>query len=155
MTKKSLFLLFFIPFFSVAQEYLFNGEPTPLLYKGYTNSFVINTDQKIKDTGTPLCFDGTVKITPNQSITEKPKYYIEVLDTVGRQKGRINISKQLNHPDGFQEKVFIDKFHFSILPFPETVVFIGSAMSGEKIETDQMFVQCLDFPGGFWGSGGV
>ena len=135
--RLKLFILFLLPFFSLAQGYLFNKDSLALFYKGYTNSFCINNNNR-ENTGTPLCFDGSVKIIPNQSSYEKLKYYIEVLDTVTRDRGTLNISKHLTHPDGFREKVFIDKFEFKIIPFPETILFIGNSTPGEKIDPNKM-----------------
>ncbi len=133
-TTKLLFLL--LPIISGAQEYSFNGETNAVLYKGFANTLIIN--KPAEDSGTPLCFDGTVKITPNQKQTTLPLYYVEVLDTVGRKKGRMNMSKYLRHPDGFKEKVFIDKFEFEIVPLPEVFLFVGPSLTGEKIEPDHM-----------------
>ena len=130
-------MLFLFPFVSLAQGYLFNKDSIALFYKGYTNSFEIKNNN-LENTGTPLCFDGSVKIIPDQSSYEKSKYYIEVLDTVTRDKGRLNISKYLIHPDGFREKVFIDKFEFKIIPFPETILFVGTVTPGEKINPNEM-----------------
>ena len=132
-----LIILIFLPIISEAQAYSFNEDSLALFYKGYTNSFVINNNN-IANTGTPLCFDGTIKIIPDQTSDEKPKYYIEVLDTVTRDKGRLNITKHLIHPDGFREKVFVDKFEFKIIPFPETFLFFGSSVTGEKLDSNQM-----------------
>ena len=83
----------------------------------------------------PLCFDGTTKITPSD---KENIYYIEVLDSVTREEGTLNITKYLTHPDGFQEKVFIDKFTFGIIPLPETVIFIGNSHSFEKINVNNL-----------------
>jgi len=132
-----LVIFVFLPFMSVAQGYLFNKDSIALFYKGYTNSFEIKNNN-LENTGTPLCFDGSVKIIPDQTSHQKPKYYIEVLDTVTRNKGRLNISKYLIHPDGFREKVFIDKFEFKIIPFPETILFVGTVTPGEKIDPKEM-----------------
>ena len=109
-------------------QYLFNSDTSAQLYHGYTNSFKC-------EKGTPLCFDGTTKITPSD---KENIYYIEVLDSVTRGEGTLNITKYLTHPDGFQEKVFIDKFTFSILPLPETVIFIGNSHSFEKIDVNNL-----------------
>tara|TARA_B100000674_G_scaffold209001_2_gene171022 strand:- start:125 stop:769 length:645 start_codon:yes stop_codon:yes gene_type:complete len=135
--KSKLFIFFLLPFVSAAQGYLFNKDTLALFYKGYTNSFEINNNN-VENTGTPLCFDGSIKIIPDQNSHENAKYYIEVLDTVTRNRGKLNISKHLTHPDGFIEKVFIDKFEFKIIPFPETILFVGSSSPGEKIDPKNM-----------------
>ena len=134
--KIQLVIWLFLPFITGAQEYLFNGDTLPLFFKGYTNTFVIK--KPLNKSGTPLCFDRTVKVTANQTITENPNYYIEVLDTVSRFKGILNITKIKAHPDGYREKVFVDKFEFKIHPLPETFLFVGFAVKGEKLDPDQM-----------------
>ena len=111
-----------------SQGYLFNGDSAALFYKGFANTF-INTG------GTPLCFDGSVKITPSDI---ENTYYVEVLDSVLRTGGKINITKYLTHPDGFEEKVFIDKFIFQIEPLPETFLFVGETASSGKINLNSL-----------------
>ena len=136
IVKVKLLLFIFLPFISVTQKYLFNGDTSAIFYKDYTNTFVIN--KSLNKSGTPLCLDRPVKITPNQTNAETPNYYIEVLDTVSRLKGHLNISKIKTHPDGYREKVFIDKFEFKIKPFPKTFLFVGIAGTGEKLDPEQM-----------------
>ena len=130
-----LLLLLSVPF-TGAQKYLFNGDTTALFYKGFTNTFIIK--KKIENSGTPLCFDGTVKTTLSQNSKINPKYYVEVLDTVTREKGSLNICKKKKHPDGFEENVFIDKFYFKLVPFPEIYLFVGDIETGNKLNTDRM-----------------
>ena len=127
MIKTFLLTCVLIPLnLNSQQSYLFNKDSTAKLFKGYTNTF------KNKE-GTPLCFDGSVKITPSDISN---LYYVEVLDSVTRPEGKINITKYLTHPDGFREKVFIDKFSFQIDPLPETVLFLGEIASPGIIDTN-------------------
>lgn len=124
-------ILFYIAFFLpniVLSQYLFNNDSSKVFYKGFTNTY--NCDK-----GTPLCFDGTLKITTSDN---ENQYYVEVLDSVSRDKGKLNIAKYLNHPDGFTEKVFIDKFSFSIKTLPETTIFIGNSSTNEKINKKEL-----------------
>ena len=99
MIRAFLFFALLLPN-RVMTQYLFNTDTSKALYKGFTNTFIC-------DKGTPLCFDGSIKITPSD---KENQYFVEVLDTVNRNKGKLNITKYLVHPDGFKEKVFIDKF---------------------------------------------
>jgi len=115
----------------VMSQYLFNNDSAKVFFKGFTNVYDC-------DKGTPLCFDGSVKITPSNN---ENKYYVEVLDSVSRDQGKFNIAKYLEHPDGFTEKVFIDKFNFIIKPLPETIIFIGTSSSGEKINTENLDIK--------------
>lgn len=110
---------------------LFNNDSAKVFFKGFTN--IYNCEK-----GTPLCFDGSVKITPSNN---ENKYYVEVLDSVSRDQGKLNIAEYLEHPDGFTEKVFIDKFSFIIKPLPKTTVFIGTSVSGEKINTENLDIK--------------
>lgn len=110
---------------------LFNNDSAKVFFKGFTN--IYNCEK-----GTPLCFDGSVKITPSNN---ENKYYVEVLDSVSRDQGKLNIAEYLEHPDGFTEKVFIDKFSFIIKPLPKTTVFIGTNVSGEKINTENLDIK--------------
>ncbi len=127
MIKVLFFIAFFLPNMIISQ-YLFNNDSSRVFYKGFTN--IYNCDK-----GTPLCFDGSLKIT----ISDKEnQYYVEVLDSVSREEGKLNIAKYLEHPDGFTEKVFIDKFSFTIKPLPETTVFIGKSTINEKINKKEL-----------------
>jgi len=136
--KRFVFLLLIAPNIVVAQH-LFNKDTAKVLYKGYTNSFVC-------EKGTPLCFDGSVLIS---SSNIENTYYIQVLDTVSRGNGKINIAKYLTHPDGFIEKVFIDKFSFQITPLPETLLYVGDSGPNSKIDTSNLNIHVgldVDFP---------
>lgn len=138
MIKGFLFILLFLPSVVLGQ-YLFNKDTARVLYKGFTNSFICKQ-------GTPLCFDGSVLISPSDV---ENTYYIEVLDTVSRNKGKINIAKYLTHPDGYREKVFIDKFSFQIIPLPETILYLGLAETNTKIDTSNLNLRvgiAADFP---------
>lgn len=123
-------IAFFIPNIVISQ-YLFNNDSSRVLYKGFTNVFTC-------EKGTPLCFDGSLKTTTSN---KENKYYVEVLDSVSRDQGKLNIAKYLEHPDGFTEKVFIDKFSFIIKPLPKTTIFIGTSISGEKINTENLDIK--------------
>ena len=123
-------IVFFIPNIVISQ-YLFNNDSSRVLYKGFTNVFTC-------EKGTPLCFDGSLKTTISN---KENKYYVEVLDSVSRDQGKLNIAKYLEHPDGFTEKVFIDKFSFIIKPLPKTTIFIGTSISGEKINTENLDIK--------------
>ena len=135
--KTLIILLLLLPArFTGAQKYLFNGDTTALFYKGFTNTFIIK--KTIENSGTPLCFDGTIKTTLSQNSNLNPKYYVEVLDTVTREKGSLNICKKMRHPDGFEENVFIDKLYFKMVPLPEIYLFIGDTETGNKLNKDKM-----------------
>jgi hypothetical protein len=127
MIKVLFFIAFFLPNMIISQ-YLFNNDSSRVFYKGFTN--IYNCDK-----GTPLCFDGSLKITTSD---KENQYYVEVLDSVSREEGKLNIAKYLEHPDGFTEKVFIDKFSFTIKPLPETTVFIGKSAINEKINKKEL-----------------
>ena len=72
--KNILGLICLIFPYVLCGQYLFNNDTSAQLYHGYTNSFKC-------EKGTPLCFDGTTKITPSD---KENIYYIEVLDSVTR-----------------------------------------------------------------------
>lgn len=127
MIRGVLFILLFMPSIVLGQ-YLFNKDTSIVLYKGFTNSFVC-------EKGTPLCFDGSFLISLSNV---ENMYYVEIQDSVTRNNGKMNIAKYLTHPDGFQEKVFIDKFSFQIIPFPETILYVGTAESNTKIDTSNL-----------------
>jgi len=124
-------ILFFVGFFIpniVISQYLFNNDSSRVFFSGFTNVFTC-------ENGTPLCFDGSLKIT----ISDKEnQYYVEVLDSVTRDECKLNIAKYLEHPDGFTEKVFIDKFSFTLKPLPETFIFIGKATKNQKINKKEL-----------------
>ncbi len=105
-------------------QYLFNNDTVKLVFSGFTNVFIC-------DKGTPLCFDGSIKVTPSD---KENLYFLEVLDSVTRTAGKVNIAKYMTHPDGFKEKVFVDKFTFQIQPLPETRIFIGNTYTSGKID---------------------
>lgn len=130
MMRFFFLIAFFIPNIVISQ-YLFNNDSSRVLYKGFTNVFTC-------EKGTPLCFDGSLKTTTSN---KENKYYVEVLDSVSRDQGKLNIAKYLEHPDGFTEKVFIDKFSFIIKPLPKTTIFIGTSISGEKINTENLDIK--------------
>ena len=50
----------------VMSQYLFNNDSAKVFFKGFTNAYDC-------DKGTPLCFDGSVKITPSNN---ENKYYL-------------------------------------------------------------------------------
>ena len=75
-------------------QYLFNNDTVKLVFSGFTNVFIC-------DKGTPLCFDGSIKVTPSD---KENLYFLEVLDSVTRTAGKVNIAKYMTHPDGFKEK---------------------------------------------------
>ena len=106
-------------------QYLFNNDTKKLVFSGFTNIFIC-------DKGTPLCFDGSIKVTPGDT---ENQYFLEVLDSVTRTEGKVNIAKYMTHPDGFKEKVFVDKFTFQIKPLPETIIYIGNTHTSGKIDT--------------------
>jgi len=138
MIRVYLFILFILPNLVLGQ-YLFNKDTAIVLYKGFTNTFVCKQ-------GTPLCFDGSVLITPSNV---ENLYYVEVLDTVSRSTGKINIAIYMELSDGFTEKVFIDKFSFQIIPLPETILYVGRSGPGTKIDTSDLSLRVEieeDFP---------
>jgi len=138
MIRVYLFILFILPNLVLGQ-YLFNKDTAIVLYKGFTNTFVC-------EQGTPLCFDGSVLFTPSNV---ENLYYVEVLDTVSRNTGKINIAKYMEHPDGFTEKAFIDKFSFQIIPLPETILYVGHSEPDTKIDTSNLSLRVdieEDFP---------
>lgn len=120
-------LFLFLCFSSVvfSQNQLFNDKKDTVLYTEYVNAVFIKE-------GTPLNFDGTILIEPTD---EKGLYYVVVLDTVTRPLGKLNLAAYLEAPNGEKEKVFIDKFSFNIKKGPEPILYIGQAVSGEKIDT--------------------
>ena len=85
--------------------------------------------------GTPLCFDGTLRVHPTD---KKGTYLIEVLDTVTRNTGTLNIAAYIDSPEGGREKVFIDKFSFIIKKGPQPKLYVGSALNGEKVDTTNL-----------------
>ena len=125
---RGLFLILLIIPNTLSGQYLFNKDTASVLYKGFTNTFIC-------EQGTPLCFDGSVLFSHSDV---ENMYYVEVLDTVSRNSGKINITKYLTHPDGFREKVFIDKFSFQIIPLPKTILYVGLAESNAKIDTSNL-----------------
>ena len=98
-----------------AQIYTFNSKKDSVFYTDIVNEFYIKQ-------GTPMCFDGTLKIHPTNKMGQ---YLIEVLDTVTRSTGLLNVASYVDSPDGSREKIFIDKFSFKILKGPQMVLFIG------------------------------
>jgi len=98
-----------------AQIYTFNSKKDSVFYTDIVNEFYIKQ-------GTPMCFDGTLKIHPTDKMGQ---YLIEVLDTVTRSTGLLNVASYVDSPDGSREKIFIDKFSFKILKGPQMVLFIG------------------------------
>ena len=57
----------------VIGQHLFNNDSVKVFFKGFTN--IYNCEK-----GTPLCFDGSVKITPSNN---ENKYYVEGLLSTG------------------------------------------------------------------------
>lgn len=138
MTKLFLLTLLIIPN-ALWSQYLFNNDTTRLVFSGFTNSFIC-------DKGTPLCFDGSIKVTPSD---KENQYFLEVLDTVSRTQGKVNIAKYMTHPDGFKEKVFVDKFLFQITPISDAVIHIGNTSSLGKLDTANLDLKValfLPFP---------
>lgn len=129
MIRLAFFLaLFFSGFTNAQQGYKFNEDTSRVFYKEFTNTFV-NID------GTPLCFDGTLRIHPTDILNQ---YYIEVLDTVSRDKGEIHLAKELIHPDGFKENVIIDKIVIRIEPLSETAIFLGKSKGSGAIDPEHL-----------------
>ena len=120
-------VLFFtlLSFSLQGQKYLFNNKKDTVFFSNYVNEFFVKQ-------GTPLCFDGTVKIYPTD---KKNKYLIEVLDTVTRVEGLLNVAAYVETPEGGTEKIFIDKFSFIIKKSPEPLLYIGKATSKEIVDT--------------------
>jgi hypothetical protein len=125
---KTTFFLFFICFTLQGQKYLFNNKQDSLFFTEFVNEFYLQE-------GTPLSFDGTLKFYQTNTAG---KYFVEVLDTVSRVTGNLNIVTYINTPDGRQEKVFIDKFSFNIVKGPEPKLFVGKALSGERLDTSSL-----------------
>ena len=107
------------------QQYLFNNKQDSVFLSGIVNEFYVNE-------GTPLCFDGTLRVHPTD---RKGNYLIEVLDTVTRNKGQLNIAAYTESPEGGREKIFIDKFSFVIKKGPLPALCLGKAVSGESPDT--------------------
>lgn len=122
---RVFFLFLFLTSHTFSQSYLFNNKKDSVLYTGYVNTLFV-------EEGTPLNFDGTIHVEPTK---EMGSYHVVVLDTVTRPYGKLNITSYLEGPNGEKEKVFIDKFSFNIKKGPEEVLYIGDAVSGEKIDT--------------------
>ena len=122
---RLFFLFIFLTSHTFSQNYLFNNKKDSVLYTGYVNSLFV-------EEGTPLNFDGTLFIEPTK---EMGLYLVVVLDSVTRPLGKLNTASYLEDSNGEKEKVFIDKFSFNIKKGPEAVLFIGDAVSGEKIDT--------------------
>lgn len=122
---RIFFLFVFLTSHTFSQSYLFNNKKDSVLYTGYVNTLFV-------EEGTPLNFDGTIHVEPTKEIGS---YHVVVHDTVTRLCGKLNITSYLEASNGEKEKVFIDKFSFNIKKGPEAVLFIGDAVSGEKIDT--------------------
>jgi hypothetical protein len=127
MVKKTIILsLFSIAFFSLqCQQYTFNDKQDSVFLTGIVNELFVKE-------GTPLCFDGTLNIHTTNRIGV---YLIEVLDTVTRDVGKLNIAAYTERPEGGREKIFIDKFTFNINKGPQPRLFLGQAVSGETLDT--------------------
>lgn len=127
MYKIIIFLSFFC--FSLhGQKYLFNNKKDTVFFSSFINELFVKE-------GTPLCFDGTLRVHPTD---KKGIYLIEVLDTVTRNTGTLNIAAYIDSPEGGREKVFIDKFSFIIKKGPQPKLYVGSAPNGEKVDTTNL-----------------
>lgn len=125
---KTTFFSFLFCFTLQGQKYLFNDKQDSIFFTDFVNEFYLQE-------GTPLSFDGTLKFYPTNSAG---KYLVEVLDTVSRASGILNVAAYVNAPDGGQEKAFIDKFAFKIVKGPKLKLFVGNASSGEKLDTSSL-----------------
>ena len=125
---KAVAFIFLFCFSLQGQQYLFNNKKDSVFLSGFVNEFYAKE-------GTPLCFDGTLKI----HLTDKRGVYlIEVLDTVTRNTGKLNIAAYTETSEGEREKIFIDKFSFLIKKGPKPILYIGKALSGETIDTTNL-----------------
>lgn len=125
---KATFFSFLICFTLQGQKYLFNDKQDTLFFTDFVNELYVQE-------GTPLSFDGILKFYPTNTAG---KYLVEVLDTVSRATGNLNVAAYVNAPDGSKEKVFIDKFSFNVVKGPEPILFVGNALSGEKLDTSSL-----------------
>lgn len=124
-------LFFFICFTLQGQKYVFNNKQDSVFLTDYVNEFYL-------EEGTPLSFDGTLKFYPTNIAG---KYLVEVLDTVTRGSGKLNIAAYVDAPEGGLEKVFIDKFSFNIHKGPEPKLFVGKVVSEGKLDTANLKVR--------------
>jgi len=127
MFKLTIFFSLFC-FSLKAQNYTFNTKNDSVFYTDMVNEFYTSI-------GTPMCFDGTLKIHPTNKMGQ---YLIEVLDTVTRLNGKLNITSYVDNPDGSKEKIFIDKFSFNIKKSPQRDLYIGDAVPLEKLDTSNL-----------------
>ena len=127
MVKKTTILfLFSIAFFSLqSQQYTFNNKQDSVFLTDIVNELFVKE-------GTPLCFDGTLNI---HTTNRMGVYLIEVLDTVTRDVGKLNIAAYTERPEGGRETIFIDKFTFNIKKGPQPLLFFGEVVSGEILDT--------------------
>ena len=128
---KITFFFILICFTLKGQKYLFNNNQDSAFFTDYVNEFYL-------EEGTPLSFDGTLKFYPTNIAG---KYLVEVLDTVSRDSGKLNVAAYIDAPEGGQEKVFIDKFAFNILKGPEPKLFVGKVVSEGKLDTANLKVR--------------
>ena len=99
---KVVVFIFLFCFSLQGQQYLFNNKKDSVFLSGFVNEFYTKE-------GTPLCFDGTLKI----HLTDKRGVYlIEVLDTVTRNTGKLNIASYTETSEGEREKIFIIKYNW-------------------------------------------
>ena len=119
MFKTAIFFSLFC--FSFQGQYLFNNKKDSVFFSNYVNELFV-------EEGTPLCFDGTLRIHPTD---KKNSYLVEVLDTVTRDTGKLNIAAYTETPEGGREKIFIDKFSFIIKNSPQPTLYLGNASQQE------------------------
>lgn len=123
MFKTAIFFSLFC--FSFQGQYLFNNKKEAIFFSNYVNELFVKE-------GTPLCFDGTLRVHPTD---KKNSYLVEVLDTVTRDTGKLNIASYTETPEGGREKIFIDKFAFVIKNNLQPTLYIGSASTLEIVDT--------------------
>ena len=120
-----------LSFSSEGQHYRFNTKEDAVFYTSFVNTLYC-------EQGTPLCFDGTIKISTTDSIGF---YLIEVLDTVTRAQGMLNLAAYIQTPEGGKEKIFIDKFTFKINKGPKPILFFGAVSGGSQIDTTNLNIE--------------
>tara|TARA_Y100000766_G_C18632688_1_gene471543 strand:- start:70 stop:678 length:609 start_codon:yes stop_codon:yes gene_type:complete len=123
MFKTAIFFSLFC--FSFQGQYLFNNKKDSVFFSNYVNELFVKE-------GTPLCFDGTLRVHPTD---KKNIYLVEVLDTVTRDTGKLNIAAYTETPEGGREKIFIDKFSFVIKNSPQPTLYLGNASPQETVDT--------------------
>jgi hypothetical protein len=129
MSYRFLFsLLFFIKQLSAQEDYnyLFNGSKDTAFLRDYANSFYT-------DKGFPVNLDGAFIIEPTK---KHQTWVIHTLDTVRRNSATFIIANyEINPQTQLREKVIIDKFSVKIKGSLKPKLWLGKAVSGEKIDT--------------------